>query len=143
MIAQDHKTARCCAVSRASSLLRDGTYHHSASLAVRASVAAGVNVTYKLLRNSTVAMTGGQRPVGELSLPQIVNSLRAEGVAEVLITSDDPRSLRRLSRRLNVEVWHRNRLMEAQIRLSRVRPSAFTSLGATWEPRQSEATFAK
>ena len=98
----------------------DGTYHHSASLAIRASVAAGVNITYKLLRNSTVAMTGGQRPAGELSLPQIVNSLRAEGVAEVLITSDDPRSLRRLSRRLNVEVWHRNRLIEAQIRLARV-----------------------
>jgi indolepyruvate ferredoxin oxidoreductase len=100
--------------------LGDGTYHHSASLAVRASVAAGVNVTYKLLRNSAVAMTGGQRPAGELSLPQIVNSLRAEGVAEVLVTSDDPRSLRKLSRRHNVEVWHRNRLIEAQIRLSRV-----------------------
>ena len=98
----------------------DGTYHHSASLAVRASVAAGVNVTYKLLRNSAVAMTGGQQPAGELSLTQIVNSLRAEGVAEVLITSDDPRSLRRLSRRLNVDVWHRNQLIEAQQRLSRV-----------------------
>jgi indolepyruvate ferredoxin oxidoreductase len=100
--------------------LGDGTYHHSASLAIRASVAAGVNITYKLLRNSAVAMTGGQQPAGELSLPQMVSALRAEGVAEVLITSDNPRSLRRLGRRLNVEVWHRNRLIEAQTRLSRV-----------------------
>ena len=94
--------------------LGDGTFHHSGSLAIRNSVAAGVNVTYKLLHNSTVAMTGGQRPAGELTLSQLIGALQAEGVREVLITTDDPRRLRRLARRHKVRVWHRDRLIEAQ-----------------------------
>ena len=73
--------------------LGDGTYFHSGLLAIRQSIAAGVNITYKLLYNDAVAMTGGQ-PVGERpeghSVLQIANSLRAEGVAKVTVVTDEP-----------------------------------------------------
>lgn len=98
----------------------DGTFHHSGSLAIRASVAAGVNVTYKLLHNSAVAMTGGQQPTGQLPLPKIIAALQAEGVRQVIVTSDNPRALRDVRRIRGVMVWHRNRLMEAQQRLARI-----------------------
>lgn len=73
--------------------LGDGTYFHSGLLAIRQSIAAGVNITYKLLYNDAVAMTGGQ-PVGERpeghSVLQIAHSLRAEGVAQITIVTDEP-----------------------------------------------------
>jgi indolepyruvate ferredoxin oxidoreductase len=100
--------------------LGDGTFHHSGSLAIRASVAASVNITYKLLHNSAVAMTGGQQPAGQLPLAKIVAALRAEGVRKVIVTSDKPRALRHLRRIGGVRVWHRSRLMEAQQRLARI-----------------------
>lgn len=73
--------------------LGDGTYFHSGILAVRQSIAAGVNITYKILYNDAVAMTGGQ-PVGERpeghSVIQIAQSMRAEGARKITIVTDEP-----------------------------------------------------
>ncbi len=71
--------------------LGDGTYFHSGILAIRAAVAAGVNITYKVLFNDAVAMTGGQLVDGSLSVADIVAQVRAEGVSAVRVVSDDPR----------------------------------------------------
>jgi indolepyruvate ferredoxin oxidoreductase len=73
--------------------LGDGTYFHSGLLAVRQSIAAGVNITYKILYNDAVAMTGGQqvgeRPEGH-SVVQIAQSMRAEGAIKIIIVTDEP-----------------------------------------------------
>ena len=99
--------------------LGDGTFAHSGSLAVRAAVAAGVNVTYKLLRNSAVAMTGGQTPIGERSLAQLVALLQAEGVAKIVVTTDDVAAVRRQLGQ-SADVRHRDHLLEAQRDLAAV-----------------------
>jgi indolepyruvate ferredoxin oxidoreductase len=70
--------------------LGDGTYYHSGSLAVRQSIAAGVNVTYKILYNDAVAMTGGQPVDGILTVPQMTRELEAEGAKQIVIVTDDP-----------------------------------------------------
>jgi indolepyruvate ferredoxin oxidoreductase len=73
--------------------LGDGTYFHSGLLAIRQSIAAGVNITYKILYNDAVAMTGGQqvgeRPEGH-SVVQIAQSLRAEGAIKIIVVTDEP-----------------------------------------------------
>lgn len=111
--------------------LGDGTYFHSGQLAIHAAVASGVNITYKLLYNGTVAMTGGQDPQGQIGVGAVAQSLLANGVAEVLVTTDEPekygRSIPGTSRRVGgdwlptgVEVWDRTKLMEAQVHLASV-----------------------
>ncbi|MFD0739761.1 indolepyruvate ferredoxin oxidoreductase family protein [Lysobacter koreensis] len=69
--------------------LGDGTYFHSGSLAIRQSVATGVNITYKILYNDAVAMTGGQPVDGTLTVPQIAHQVRSEGVQTIVLLSDD------------------------------------------------------
>ncbi len=68
----------------------DGTYFHSGLLAIRAAVAAGVNITYKILYNDAVAMTGGQPHDGPLDVPRIAAQIRAEGVERIAVVSDEP-----------------------------------------------------
>ena len=70
--------------------LGDGTYNHSGSLALRAALAAKVNITYKILFNDAVAMTGGQHHEGDLTVPRIAREVAAEGVERVVVVTDEP-----------------------------------------------------
>jgi len=70
--------------------LGDGTYFHSGSLAIRQAIAAGVNITYKILYNDAVAMTGGQPVDGVIGVERIARQVEAEGVRRLAIVSDEP-----------------------------------------------------
>ncbi|MCG3189365.1 MAG: hypothetical protein LKCHEGNO_01725 [Burkholderiaceae bacterium] len=70
--------------------LGDGTYYHSGFLAIRQAIAAGVNITYKILYNDAVAMTGGQPIDGVLTVPQITRELEAEGAKRIVVVTDQP-----------------------------------------------------
>jgi indolepyruvate ferredoxin oxidoreductase len=70
--------------------LGDGTYFHSGLLAIRAAVSSGANITYKILYNDAVAMTGGQRVEGGLSVTEISHQLRAERVQRIAVVTDEP-----------------------------------------------------
>jgi indolepyruvate ferredoxin oxidoreductase len=70
--------------------LGDGTYNHSGYLAIRAAIASGINITYKILYNDAVAMTGGQANEGGLNVPQIARQVAAEGVKRVVVVTDEP-----------------------------------------------------
>ena len=92
----------------------DGTFHHSGSLAIRAAVAAGAHMTFRLLHNGAAAMTGGQDAVGALPMPELTRSLAAEGVAKIIITTEDRSRYRRVRLADGVVVWDRSRYEEAQ-----------------------------
>ena len=70
--------------------LGDGTYNHSGNLAIRFALAAGANITYKILYNDAVAMTGGQPHEGNLTVDMIARQVRAEGVERIAVVSDEP-----------------------------------------------------
>ena len=70
--------------------LGDGTYYHSGILAIRSAVAAKVNITYKILFNDAVAMTGGQPVDGQLTVPQITHQVRNEGIRRIAVVTDEP-----------------------------------------------------
>ncbi len=93
----------------------DGTFFHSASLAVRAAVAAGVDITYKILYNGAVAMTGGQDAAGAVGVPELTQAMAAEGVSRIIVCSDDPdRHSSSGPLAPGAEIWGRDRLEEAQ-----------------------------
>jgi indolepyruvate ferredoxin oxidoreductase len=95
--------------------LGDGTYSHSGSLAIRAAVSAGINVTYKILYNSAVAMTGGQDVESGQSVSDLVHQLRGEGVAKVVVVAEDPeRHVQGGALGPLVEIYDRARLDEVQ-----------------------------
>jgi len=100
--------------------LGDGTLFHSGWLAIRFAVAARSNITFKILNNGAVAMTGGQQPIGVQALPDLVRGLLAEGVSRVIITTDDVKRYRRSALPSAVSVWDRSRIIEAQETLARV-----------------------
>ena len=103
--------------------LGDGTYFHSGSLAIRQSIAAGVNITYKILYNDAVAMTGGQPVDGTLTVPQIAQQMRAEGVYTIYVVSDDITKWTR-QRHLfpsDIEYYDRRDLDEVQKKLRKAK----------------------
>ncbi len=98
--------------------LGDGTYFHSGILAIRAAVSAGVNITYKILYNDAVAMTGGQPMDGPLDAPRITRQVAAEGVTEIVVVSDEPEKFAiGMDFAKGVTVHHRSKLDEIQRRL--------------------------
>ena len=88
----------------------EGTYYHSGYLAIRQAVAAGANITYKILFNDAVAMTGGQPVDGPISVPRICQQLRGENVARIVITTDEPEKYKGVTLPVGVTVHHRREL---------------------------------
>jgi indolepyruvate ferredoxin oxidoreductase len=99
----------------------DGTYNHSGYLAIRAAAASGVNVTYKILFNDAVAMTGGQRNDGGLSVPIIARQVAAEGARKIVIVTDEPWKYPEDANFPDgVTIHHRDELMAVQTSLADV-----------------------
>lgn len=97
----------------------DGTYFHSGVLAIRAAIAAKVNATYKILYNDAVAMTGGQKHDGEVTVPGIVGQMLAEGAERVVVVAERPEVWQgRLPR--EVSIHHRDELDAVQRELREV-----------------------
>ncbi|MDX1448098.1 MAG: indolepyruvate ferredoxin oxidoreductase family protein, partial [Acidimicrobiia bacterium] len=96
----------------------DGTYFHSGQLAIQAAIGAGVSITFKILYNSTVAMTGGQDASFSVGVPELCSILIAQGVKKIIVTVPDPDSYDRSRLPGGVEVWDRTRIIAAQERLA-------------------------
>ena len=97
--------------------LGDGTYFHSGSLAIRQSLAAEANITYKILFNDAVAMTGGQSLDGILTMPQLTHQLFHEGVPEIVVLADDPKQFKQSELAAGVYLGHRDELETVMVRL--------------------------
>ena len=100
--------------------LGDGTYIHSGSLAIRAARAAGVNMTFKILYNDAVAMTGGQSLDGGMTVPMIVSQVLAEGIEKVVVVTDEPHKYPSGVIPQGVPVYHRRDLQSVQKELREV-----------------------
>ena len=94
--------------------LGDGTYYHSGLLAIRAAVASNANITYKILYNDAVAMTGGQPVDGPISPAAIAHQVRHEGVQTIVLVSDDPSRHRAADLPSGTRIEHRDRLDAVQ-----------------------------
>ncbi|MBI3326582.1 MAG: indolepyruvate ferredoxin oxidoreductase family protein [Nitrospinae bacterium] len=99
----------------------DGTFFHSGSLALSAAIASGVNITYKILYNHAVAMTGGQDAAGALPIPELTRVLEAEGVRKIIVLTEDLTTYRGAQLAGNAVVWDREQLDEAQRELRQIR----------------------
>lgn len=99
----------------------EGTYFHSGYLAIRQAIAANANMTYKILFNDAVAMTGGQPVDGALSVPQICQQLLGEGAKRVVITTDDPDKYNGIPLVSGVTVHHRHELDRLQRELREIK----------------------
>ncbi|MBQ1494944.1 MAG: indolepyruvate ferredoxin oxidoreductase family protein, partial [Acinetobacter sp.] len=98
--------------------LGDGTYFHSGYLAIRQAIAAKINITYKILYNDAVAMTGGQHVDGHLSVVQLTRQLAAEGIKKQVIVTDEPELIHAEEGIApDVEIHHRNELDAIQRQL--------------------------
>lgn len=100
--------------------LGDGTYYHSGSNAIRQAIASGVNITYKILYNDAVAMTGGQPHDGPLSVHAITHELKAEGAARVVVVSDDPSKFNKSEFAAGTDLYHRDQLISVQEELQQI-----------------------
>lgn len=99
----------------------DGTYAHSGSMAIRYAASTDVNITYKVLYNGHTSMTGGQAIMGNHPVADMVSELYANGVKKILITTDHPELYQGVNLAHGTEVWHRDRLDEAQRQLAQVK----------------------
>ncbi len=99
----------------------DGTYYHSGLLAIRAAVASGINITYKILYNDAVAMTGGQPVDGPISVAEIAQQVRHEGVRMIVVVSDNPNHHRANSEfPYGTQIEHRDHVDDVQRKLREV-----------------------
>lgn len=94
--------------------LGDGTYYHSGSVAIRQAIASGVNITYKILFNDAVAMTGGQSHDGPLSVEAITHEMKAEGATRIVVVSADPSKFDKSRFAAGTDLYHRDDLMQVQ-----------------------------
>jgi indolepyruvate ferredoxin oxidoreductase len=101
--------------------LGDGTYNHSGYMAIRAAIASGVSMTYKILFNDAVAMTGGQPNDGGLTVPQVARQVAAEGAAAVVVVTDEPKKYASNEHwPAGLTIHHRDDLMQVQEDLAKV-----------------------
>ena len=100
--------------------LGEGTYYHSGSLAIRQAIAAGTNITYKILFNDAVAMTGGQAVDGPISVASIAHSVLAEGAKRVVVVSDQPEGIDPRDLPAAVSIEHRSQMDRIQRELREV-----------------------
>jgi len=101
--------------------LGDGTYNHSGYMAIRAAIASNTNITYKILFNDAVAMTGGQANDGGLTVPQVARQVAAEGAKRVVVVTDEPEKYPRDTPwPAGLTVHHRDDLMAVQTGLAAI-----------------------
>ncbi len=101
--------------------LGDGTYNHSGYMAIRAAIAANTNITFKILYNDAVAMTGGQHNDGGLTVPQVARQVAAEGVKRVVVVTDEPDKYSAKEQWPNgLTIHHRDELNRVQKQLSEI-----------------------
>ena len=99
----------------------DGTYNHSGYMAIRAAIASGVSMTYKILFNDAVAMTGGQANDGGLTVPQVARQVAAEGAARVTVVTDEPEKYSSREKwPAGLTIHHRDELIPVQEALAKV-----------------------